>query len=167
MLQSSKLLCFFFFIYVLHLLCGAGFSAVITSVIFAAVSNQLLLWIIHDIQNFLLTQKFALTTYLQILNFLNAVPYTVQKLVIDTHNKCSGIYKIKSTKIHCIWFCSLHWGGIIKHMFKWNITRILQALGHNQKQTPKFKVGNKGLFIHQIAALCFVYEHTSLPCTRS
>lgn len=94
----------------MHLLCGAGYSAIIMSVIFSTVANLMHRWIIHDIHNILLTQNFAWTTYLRILNFLNAVSYTVYKIVTDTYNKCSGIYKIKSTKIQCIkWFYKLHW----------------------------------------------------------
>jgi len=31
--------CIFLFLHAMHLLCGAGFSAVITSVIFATVAN--------------------------------------------------------------------------------------------------------------------------------
>lgn len=132
---------------------------------FCYCCNQMLLWIICGIQNFLLTQKLAWTPFLRTLNFLPAVPYAVQKIVTDAYSKCSGIYKIKSTKIQCKWFYKLHWSDIIKHTFIWNVTRTLQALRHTQKQTSQFEVGNKGLFMHQTAALCFVYKHTSLPCT--
>jgi hypothetical protein len=53
-----------FILHAMHLLCGAGFSAIITSVTFSTVANLMHRWIIHDIHNILLTQKFASTKYL-------------------------------------------------------------------------------------------------------
>jgi hypothetical protein len=43
----------------------------------------MLLWIISDIQNFLITQKLAWTTFLRTLNFLNAVPYAVLVHIVN------------------------------------------------------------------------------------
>lgn len=46
-----------------HLFCSEGFSVINSSVVFAAVPNETLIWISKDDQHFLLSQKFACTHY--------------------------------------------------------------------------------------------------------